>query len=223
MTLTGFWKFFTSFKVLTFSSSGQSDKYRYPAMTFSKVIAVFVYLFLTCSIGIAQEEIVLPTERQVEREIILRMDQKNPRKATLLSAMLPGAGQVYNGKAWKVPIIYGGFMTNAYFTEFNNRRYQIFRDALFQFRDPTNTEPNPFPNLNEDGLIRNVNYWRRNRDATYIIFLAIYVLNIVDANVDAHLSNFDVSDDLSLRFDPTMESLAWGGNMIGLSFKIKFQ
>jgi hypothetical protein len=152
-------------------------------------------------------------------------DIKNPKTATILSAVIPGAGQVYNGKPWKVPIIYAGFAANIYFIEFNNRRYQLFREALFAFDKPGGpTNPSrPFPSLNREGLVRNVNYWKRNRDLNYFLFIGIYALNIIDANVDAHLSAFDVSDDLTFRFEPSYESLsAGGGNIMGLSLKINF-
>jgi hypothetical protein len=150
---------------------------------------------------------------------------KNPKTATILSAIIPGAGQVYNGKPWKVPIIYAGFAANIYFIEFNDRRYKIFRDALFAFDEAGGaTDPDrAFPTLNRDGLVRNVNYWKRNRDLNYFLFIGIYALNIIDANVDAHLSAFDVSDDLTFRFEPSYESLtAGGGNIMGLSLKINF-
>lgn len=148
---------------------------------------------------------------------------KNPKTATLLSAFLPGAGQVYNGKAWKVPIIYAGFAANIYFIDFNNRRYELFKEALAIYDKNPKDPEQPFPNLNRDGLVRNVNYWKRNRDLNYFLFIGIYALNIIDANVDAHLSAFDVSDDLTFRFEPSYESLsAGGGNIMGLSLKINF-
>ena len=146
---------------------------------------------------------------------------KDPKVATLLSAIVPGAGQAYNEKIWKVPIIYGGIITTAYFVEFNNRRYQKFREALTIVRDPS-LGPNPFPNLNQAGIIRNVDYWRRNRDLCYLIFGVIYVLNIVDAQVDAHLSGFDVSDDLTWKLEPSYETFTAGGQSIGLSLKLNF-
>ena len=146
---------------------------------------------------------------------------KDPKVATILSAIVPGAGQAYNEKIWKVPIIYGGIITTAYFVEFNNRRYQKFREALTIVRDPS-LGPNPFPNLNQAGIIRNVDYWRRNRDLCYLIFGVIYALNIVDAQVDAHLSGFDVSDDLTWKLEPSYETFTAGGQSIGLSLKLNF-
>lgn len=148
---------------------------------------------------------------------------KNPKTATILSAIVPGAGQIYNGKPWKVPIIYAGFAANIYFIEFNDRRYELFKEALAIFDEDSRDPAQPFPSLNRDGLVRNVNYWKRNRDLNYFLFIGIYALNIIDANVDAHLSAFDVSDDLTFRFEPSYESLsAGGGNIMGLSLKINF-
>jgi hypothetical protein len=144
---------------------------------------------------------------------------KNPRKATLYSAILPGAGQVYNNKVWKVPILYAGIMTDLYFIRFNNRRYQVFRQALFDFDDNNITD---FPNLNRDALVRNVDYWRRNRDLCYLLLGAIYALNLIDANVDAHLSGFDISEDLALGIEPHFETFSANNNSMGVSFKLRF-
>ncbi|AFL85639.1 hypothetical protein Belba_3125 [Belliella baltica DSM 15883] len=145
---------------------------------------------------------------------------KDPRIATILSAVFPGAGQVYNEKVWKLPIIYGGIATNLYFIEFNNRRYQLFREELRKF---DNDDPAlSFPNLNREALVRNVDFWRRNRDLNFVVFGLIYALNIVDAQVDAHLSGFDISDDISLIYEPSYETLTAGGQLVGVSLKLKF-
>src|SRR5690554_4804198 len=146
---------------------------------------------------------------------------KDPKTATILSAIFPGAGQAYNEKVWKIPILYGGIITTAYFVEFNNRRYQKFKSALQVVRDPS-LGTNPFPSLNEDGIIRNVDYWRRNRDLCYLIFGVIYALGIVDAQVDAHLSGFGVSGHLSLHIEAAYETMTAGSEAIGLSIKLKF-
>jgi hypothetical protein len=145
---------------------------------------------------------------------------KNPRKATLLSAVLPGAGQVYNGKLWKVPILYAGFMTDIYFIHFNNKRYETFKEALFAFDEG---EANQFPSLNRNSLVRNVDYWRQNRDMTILLLLGIYALNLVDANVDAHLSGFDISDDLALKIEPGASALSASTAPLGITFKFQFK
>lgn len=142
---------------------------------------------------------------------------KNPRKAVILSAVLPGAGQVYNGKAWKAPILYAGIMADVYFIGFNNKRYQTFRSALFAFDDGDRTQ---FPSLNREGLVRNVDYWRQNRDMTILLLFAIYALNLVDANVDAHLSGFDISDNIGLKITPGSAPLmATSTQQLGLTLK----
>ena len=145
---------------------------------------------------------------------------KNPRKATILSAILPGAGQVYNGKAWKVPILYAGFMTDIYFMNFNNKRYETFREALFAFDAG---EVNQFPSLNRNSLVRNVDYWRQNRDMTILLLLGIYALNLIDANVDAHLSGFDISDDLALKIEPSAGGLSASTASYGITLKFQFK
>lgn len=147
---------------------------------------------------------------------------KNPKKALYMALAFPGGGQIYNEKVWKVPFIYGGILTGIYFFEFNNRRYKQFLVALDIIRDPHSRELNPFPNLNQDGVIRNVNFWRRNRDSMFLVFAGIYALGAVDAFVDAHLSGFDISDDLSFSIEPSVEPLLASNAALGVSFKIKF-
>jgi len=144
---------------------------------------------------------------------------KDPKKATLLSAMLPGAGQIYNGKSWKVPILYAGILTDVYFIQYNHKRYERFRDALFAL---DKGEPNQFPSLNRAALVRNVDYWRQNRDLTLLLMLGIYALNLVDANVDAHLSGFDISEDLTLKIVPQIGTLS-ASSTTGFSLTLQFK
>ena len=144
---------------------------------------------------------------------------KDPKKATMLSAILPGAGQVYNGKTWKVPILYAGILTDIYFIQYNHKRYERFRDALFAL---DKGEPNQFPSLNRAALVRNVDYWRQNRDLTLLLMLGIYALNLVDANVDAHLSGFDISEDLTLKIAPQIGTLS-AFSTRGFSFTLQFK
>lgn len=171
---------------------------------------------------LAQNEAEVKTEKVKKKEEKPDYSSlpKDPRKATLLSAVLPGAGQVYNGKAWKVPILYAGFITDIYFIGFNNKRYQVFREALFAYDDG---DTNAFPSLNREALVRNVDYWRSNRDLTILLMAGIYALNIIDANVDAHLSGFDISDDLALGFEPNFGSFSAQNQQMGLTLKLKFK
>jgi hypothetical protein len=187
------------------------------ASKFTPWIPLGLLLFLGMSMPTAFAQEALPTPTKEKKQKVELINEtpsllpKNPRKATLLSAVLPGAGQVYNGKTWKVPILYAGILTDIYFIQYNNRRYENFRDALFALDAG---ETNQFPSLNRAALVRNVDYWRQNRDLTLLLLLGIYALNLVDANVDAHLSGFDVSDDISLKVSPQVgtfsSSLSYG-------------
>jgi hypothetical protein len=136
----------------------------------------------------------------------------SPRKATIYSAALPGLGQIYNRKYWKVPLVYGGFATLGYFINFNHGEYIKYRQA---YSDIIDNDPNTNSYLK---LITNYNsnresqyketlgsykdYWRRNRDLLVIFTAGFYALNIIDASVDAHFFNFDISDDLTIKWAP---------------------
>lgn len=184
-------------------------------------MGILLLVILTASESFSQSQ-TAPSNSQKEasskKEVPNKLP-KNPKKATILSAVLPGAGQVYNGKAWKVPILYAGFMTDIYFIGYNNKRYQTFIQALNAFDEGDNSQ---FPSLNRDALVRNVDYWRQNRDMTILLLFGIYALNIIDANVDAHLSGFDISDDLALKIEPSMESLS-ASTLMGVSLKLQFK
>ena len=183
-------------------------------------MGLLLFLGMGMPTSFAQEALPIPKEKKQKIELneeIPSLLPKNPRKATLLSAVLPGAGQVYNGKTWKVPILYAGILTDVYFIQYNNRRYENFREALFALDAG---ETNQFPSLNRAALVRNVDYWRQNRDLTLLLLLGIYALNLVDANVDAHLSGFDVSDDISLKVAPQVGTLSSSSLSYGFSLKL---
>lgn len=199
-----------------------------PLAFINKTIFAIPVLWLCCYCVYAQEvDTALVEQSIVEIEDELSDEEripgyKDPNKAILMALAFPGGGQIYNEKVWKVPLIYGGILTSIYFFEFNNRRYKQFLVALDIVRTPGSTEPNPFPNLNQDGIVRNVNFWRRNRDSMFLVFAGIYALGAVDAFVDAHLSGFDISDDLTFSIEPSVEPLLASNAAIGVSFKIKF-
>ena len=147
----------------------------------------------------------------------------DPNLASLYSAALPGLGQAYNSMYWKVPIVYGGLALTVYFIRFNNIQYLEYRRLLFAELDGDPTTINDSP-LTTEALERNTDNWRRNRDFMIIMTGLVYLLNIVDAHVDAHFRDFDVSEDLSLRFNPSVKQMALGGSPvpgISLSLQIK--
>ncbi len=144
----------------------------------------------------------------------------SPRKATMYSAILPGLGQAYNKKYWKIPVIYAGFGAIGYFIFWNNDNYQFNKKAYHDLTDnddATNSFmeieqvqyydlDNPTSRANfKDGLLKRQDYYRRNRDLLIISIIGFYGLNVIDASVDAHLFNFDISDDLTFNWQPSMQ------------------
>ena len=142
-------------------------------------------------------------------------DPLAPSKAAFFSAVLPGLGQAYNKKYWKIPIVYAGIGTGIYFYNQNTKDYNRFRDAYK--RRLAGFEDDEFQGISEDRLIDAQRTASRNRDVSLIVSIAFYLLNIVDANVDAHLRQYNISDDLSLLPDVNMDSLDRQPNY-GLSF-----
>jgi hypothetical protein len=202
--------------VFAFSSSNLPSK----TLLWSFLVALCVLGIGTgTAYGQSDSSAQIPTKKLEKVTDAPSLLPKDPKKATILSAILPGAGQVYNGKTWKVPILYAGILTDVYFIQYNHKRYERFRDALFAL---DKGEPNQFPSLNRAALVRNVDYWRQNRDLTLLLMLGIYALNLVDANVDAHLSGFDISEDLTLKIAPQIGTLS-ASSTTGLSFTLQFK
>lgn len=125
------------------------------------------------------------------------------KKASIYSAILPGSGQVYNKKYWKPPIIYIGIGAALYAAKWNQTEYLKYRKA-FEYRTDNNDNTiDEFEDrYTETNLITIKNYYRKNRDLSYIVAAGIYLLNIIDASVDAHLFNFQINDDLSFNIQP---------------------
>ncbi|GEM_PF-190306 len=126
---------------------------------------------------------------------------KSPAKASLYSAILPGLGQTYNGNYWKVPIIYSAFAGIYFLAEENNYKYQEFKEAYKNtlLGLPVDVK---FEDYDKEALERNKDYYKRNRDLNYIMGALFYLLNILDANVDANLMDYDINSDLSLKVKP---------------------
>ena len=141
----------------------------------------------------------------------------NPKKALWLAIVIPGAGQIYNRKYWKLPIVYGGFVGCAYAMRWNNMMYKDYSQAYI---DLTDDDPNTksyerfqqFSNRITDANIQRYqelfknrkNRFRRWRDLSFFVMCGVYAISIIDAYVDASLSEFDISDDLTMRVAPTI-------------------
>ena len=139
------------------------------------------------------------------------------KRAMWMALVLPGAGQIYNRKYWKLPIIYGGFVGCAYAITWNNQMYHDYSQAYMDIMDddPNTQSYNQFLHLgaqiNESNIERykeifrkRKDKYRRWRDLGTFVMIGIYAFSVIDAYVDASLSEFDISDDLSLRIEPTM-------------------
>lgn len=155
------------------------------------------------------------------------------KKATTLSTICPGAGQIYNGSYWKVPIVVGGIATFAYVIDWNNRGYQRFKLAYDQISEANAKgierfdEFKDYRNLSQNQIKKYKDSYRRNRDLCIILACGFYILNIIDAHVDAHLRDYDVSDDLSFTVGPSitpfhMASTGTSANLYGISFGFQF-
>ena len=164
----------------------------------------------------------------------------NPQRALWLALVIPGAGQIYNRKYWKLPIIYGGFMGCIYALTWNNMMYKDYSQAYLDImdNDPNTASYNKFLHLgrtiddsNRDRykeLFKNrKDKYRRWRDMSFFVMLGVYALSVIDAYVDAELSVFDISKDLSLKVEPTVIPNRMGGNplqaqSIGVNCSLNF-
>lgn len=147
----------------------------------------------------------------------------NPKKAVFFSAILPGSGQLYNRKYWKTPIVYTGFATIGYLAWQNNALYQTYRSAYTARNDNDPATVDTFPSyISAASLKANRDYYRRNRDLSYIGIGVWYILQLVDANVDAHLFTFTTSDDLSFHWQPIWNQPRTDRVTAGINLQLTF-
>lgn len=178
---------------------------------------ILLILFLSVSFVSAQK-LELDTLTRKQRLI---KDPLTPSKAAFYSAIVPGLGQIYTGKYWKVPIIYGGLGASGYFYFYQTKQMNSFRD-IYKRRIAGYTD-DKYANriLQNDQLIQGMNFHKRYRDLAVLYFMGFYLLNILDANVGAHLMQFNVNDQLTLR--PQIEPNLLNTDMnYGLTLNIKF-
>lgn len=151
--------------------------------------------------------------------VIKEIDPLRPTKASFYSALLPGLGQAYNKKYWKLPIVYGAIGTSLYFYINNNKKYNNYRDAYKRRLQGFNDDEYQY--LDDSRLIQAQRFYQRNRDLSLLVTVAFYVLNIVDANIDAHLAQFNVNDKLSFQPEVYPNEINYKLNM-GISLNYKF-
>ncbi len=149
----------------------------------------------------------------VETEVVEVKKPKDPTKALMFALVLPGLGQAYNGKYWKMPIVWGALGGAGYAIVFNTNQY---RNATIDYLEAPSE-------IGEDII----QYWKRNMELSYIAAILVYGLQILDAYVDANMSTWDVNDNLSMGISPSIQPMMSPSSLSGLSggltcsFKIK--
>lgn len=175
----------------------------------------------------AKDSVVVDTTQlaKIEKKAAKAVKQKrdwatwkpDPKRALWMALVLPGAGQIYNRKYWKLPIVYGGFLGCAYAMRWNNQMYQDYSQAYLDIMDddPATQSYVQFLHLGAEINASNIerykdifknrkDQYRRWRDLSFFCMLGVYALSVIDAYVDAQLSQFDISDDLSLQVHPAV-------------------
>jgi len=203
-------------------------------------VKITVILFFLCTLnGTAQSQDTIAAKQEKMRGYTL-----TPIKATMYAAALPGLGQIYNRKYWKVPFVYAGFGALGYAISFNTTNYNKFMNAYQDFTDNSLTTDSYLeiefvksldrevydPILESENfnsstsgwvktqMMNGVDYYRKYRDLSYIGIAAWYLVTIIDANVDASLFDYDISDDLRASFAPV--TLSATGLTPGITFSI---
>lgn len=160
----------------------------------------------------------------------------NSNRATWLAMVFPGAGQIYNRKYWKLPIVYGGFVGCAYALNWNNKMYKDYSQAYLDIMDddPNTKSYEDFLPLNssisgqeerfKEIFRKRKDIYRRQRDLSIFAFIGVYLLSVIDAYVDAELSDFDISKDIGLKVEPAIfnDGKSTNFNSVGLQCSLKF-
>lgn len=161
----------------------------------------------------------LPVAEEEKEKDYKPYDALAPSRAAFYSAILPGLGQAFNGSYWKIPIAYGGLGIGVYFYINNDNEFNRYRDA---YKDRLAGRVDEFEGrITDDGLIRAQRFYRRNKEISILVIAGIYALNIIDANVEAHLQQFNVSEDLTLRPNMNFDEFS-GKTRYGLSLNYNF-
>jgi hypothetical protein len=165
-------------------------------------------------------------DSNVVRKSWFTKDYPNPKKAAIMSLVVPGAGQVYNKGIWyvKVPVIYAALGGMVYLIDFNQSRYRRFRDA---YRLKLQDQPHEFTNtrLDNERTLRVLrDNYDKNTQLSYVGIVAVYALQSVEAFVNAHLNSFDINDDLSLQLKPNFDTdLMSGQAVVGVGVVLRFE
>lgn len=172
-------------------------------MTKNNIAIIIVFLCLCYSTGSQTELSVTKKKNQNKSNTIKSINPLGPTTAAFYSAVLPGLGQFYNKKYWKIPIVYAAIGSGLYFYIDNSKVYDRYRSAykrrLAGFTDDEFYGPSDTPFISNEALIRAQKTLKRNKEISMLVTVGMYVLNIIDANVDAHLMQYNVDENLSFK------------------------
>ena len=180
-------------------------------------IAIF-FLFLGKPFVFAQDK-TTPQKAVKDSLKSINIDPLTPAKAAFYSAVLPGLGQAYNKKYWKIPLVYGAIGTSLYFYIDSNKKYHQYRDAYKRRLEGYNDDT--FNYLDTNRLITAQKFYQRNRDLSALFVVGFYALNIIDANVDAALIQFNVNENLSVNPILYPDAVTFKAN-VGLTLNYNF-
>lgn len=190
-------------------------------MWFNWRFVILIIIFIQINFLKSQTNVVSTSDTSsIEPKII---KNKSARKASIYSAVLPGLGQAYNKKYWKIPIIYAGIGGFAYMFYSNHINYMYYRKNLLAVTDDDPNTTNEISGYDQTGLQAEKLRYKKLRDVGIIGFSLVYIFNIVDANVDAHLKTFDVNDNLSFKIKPVFSSTSNNSFGLGLGIKINLK
>lgn len=180
-------------------------------------LILIILLFTTCG-AFAQDRAALDS---LPRKIRIKKDYLTPAKAAFYSAVVPGLGQIHTGRYWTLPFIYGGMGVSAYYYNFQSKEANKYRTAYKQrirgdFSDEFTTK---IPQNSQ--LIKGMEFHQNYRDLSILWFVGIYLLNILDANVGAHLLQFNVDDTLTFKPYFNQENI-FADPSVGLALQLKF-
>ena len=203
----------------------------------NKILITGILTCLLCFSAFAQNKKRKKQKEDLPKEVVIDSVVKtskpinplSPAKAAFYSAILPGLGQAYNKKYWKIPIVYGAIGTGVYFYINNNKEYNRFRDAykrrLAGFTDDefyfSQGVQLATPRVTTERLEDAQKFYRRNKEISLLVTIGLYALNIIDANVDAHLLQYNVDENLSLSPHYELNQIDATSNL-GLTLNFKF-
>jgi len=149
------------------------------------------------------------------------LDPTAPSKAAFYSAVLPGLGQGFNKKYWKIPIVYAAIGSSAYLYDFNNKKYWDYRNAYKSRKAGYKNDPYQNLILDDDRLLDGADFHKKNRDLSMVFIVGFYILNILDANIDAHLKQYNVNESLTIK--PYINNdIEFYEQSIGISLNLNF-